>query len=255
VDENGAEQVFDGAKLFLAAGVLNTAEIMLRSLGQESLEIKDSQYFIFPLLQRKASPDVLHERLHTLAQAFLEIDDTAISPYGVHLQVYGYNDILSATLDAKLGRLRRFFPAGMLLDRMLIVQGYLHSAHSGKIKVRLSNGVLTVTPTANAESREKIQLVLRKMTRLAPALQALPIGALLQITEPGRGFHAGGSFPMARGPKAGESDTLGRPKGMRRIHIVDASVFPSIPATTITLTVMANAYRIGQAAAREASGE
>jgi len=56
---------------------------------------------------------------------------------------------------------------------------------------------------------------------------------------------------MAAQPKPGESDLLGRPYGMRRIHAVDATVLPSIPATTITLTVMANAYRIGSAAMEE----
>jgi len=33
------------------------------------------------------------------------------------------------------------------------------------------------------------------------------------------------------------------------VHLLDASVFPSIPATTITLTVMANAHRIATQAA------
>jgi choline dehydrogenase-like flavoprotein len=42
---------------------------------------------------------------------------------------------------------------------------------------------------------------------------------------------------------------LGRPAGWRRIHLVDASVFPTIPATTITYTAMANAHRIAAAAA------
>jgi choline dehydrogenase-like flavoprotein len=45
-------------------------------------------------------------------------------------------------------------------------------------------------------------------------------------------------------PREMESDIYGRPAGLTRIHIVDASVFPSIPATTITLTAMANAHRI-----------
>jgi hypothetical protein len=31
---------------------------------------------------------------------------------------------------------------------------------------------------------------------------------------------------------------------LRRVHLVDASVLPSVPATTITLGVMANAHRI-----------
>lgn len=51
---------------------------------------------------------------------------------------------------------------------------------------------------------------------------------------------------MDKAPSAGRSDILGRPPGARRIHVVDASVLPSIPATTITFGVMANAHRIAQ---------
>jgi choline dehydrogenase-like flavoprotein len=43
-------------------------------------------------------------------------------------------------------------------------------------------------------------------------------------------------------------DVLGRPYGFANVHLVDASVFPSLPATTITLSVMANAHRIGSTA-------
>ena len=44
-----------------------------------------------------------------------------------------------------------------------------------------------------------------------------------------------------------ECDVLGRPQGLDRIHLVDSSTFPTIPSTTITFTVMANAHRIGSA--------
>ena len=43
-----------------------------------------------------------------------------------------------------------------------------------------------------------------------------------------------------------ETDTniWGNPKGWSRIHVVDSSVFPSIPGTTVGLLAMANARRI-----------
>ena len=50
---------------------------------------------------------------------------------------------------------------------------------------------------------------------------------------------------MRSNPGAFEADLLGRPSGFSNVHLVDASVFPSLPATTITLSVMANAHRIG----------
>ncbi len=54
---------------------------------------------------------------------------------------------------------------------------------------------------------------------------------------------------MALKPQGYQSDVLGRPCGFNRVHAVDSTIFPSIPATTITLSIMANAHRIGSAIA------
>ena len=56
---------------------------------------------------------------------------------------------------------------------------------------------------------------------------------------------------MAHQPGPGQTDRVGRPHGMARTHIVDSSVFPTIPTPTITLTVMASAYRISQEVAMQ----
>ena len=53
---------------------------------------------------------------------------------------------------------------------------------------------------------------------------------------------------MRKKPTKFECDVLGRPTGWERVHAVDATVLPSIAATTITLTVMANAHRIASEA-------
>ena len=82
----------------------------------------------------------------------------------------------------------------------------------------------------------------------------VPLLPMLKIAEPGRSFHTGGSFPMATQPRGFQTDLLGRLPGWKHTHAVDATVFPSIPATTITLSVMANAHRIGWEAAPEDAG-
>ncbi|MCB0324359.1 MAG: hypothetical protein KDD69_12335, partial [Bdellovibrionales bacterium] len=58
---------------------------------------------------------------------------------------------------------------------------------------------------------------------------------------------SGGSFPMALNPTIGQSDALGTPYGFRNLHVVDSTVLPSLPGTTVTLPVMANAHRIASA--------
>ena len=49
---------------------------------------------------------------------------------------------------------------------------------------------------------------------------------------------------MSTAPTGNETDALGRPVGLSRVHAVDASVLPSIPASTITYSAMVNAARI-----------
>ena len=89
-----------------------------------------------------------------------------------------------------------------------------------------------------------------KLCKHVRHLGAMPLPVMLKISEPGRGFHSGGSFPMRTEPRGFQTDLLGRLPGWKRIHAVDATVFPSIPATTITFSAMANAHRIGWEAAR-----
>jgi choline dehydrogenase-like flavoprotein len=59
---------------------------------------------------------------------------------------------------------------------------------------------------------------------------------------------------MKRSPAELETDTNGRLYGFKNVYLVDATTFPSIPSTTITLTAMANAYRIGQQTANTPAG-
>ena len=86
---------------------------------------------------------------------------------------------------------------------------------------------------------------MRKLMRNAARLGVAPLVPLLNIEAPGKSFHSGGTFPMRARPGPGECDTLGRPHGLKRVHAIDSPTFPSIPATTITLSIVANAYRIG----------
>jgi len=66
-----------------------------------------------------------------------------------------------------------------------------------------------------------------------------------RLSAPGTGYHCGGSFPH-RHKKVStfETDLLGRPFDWENIYVIDGSVLPSIPATTIAFTIMANALRI-----------
>ncbi len=244
-------------RVYLACGPLSTSRILMTSLElyDTPVVLLDSQYFLLPLLRYRETPAVAQEPLHTLAQLFVEIVDEAVSANTVHLQLYTYNDLYDATFRRLLGPaypwVRR--PVTQLVNRMLIVQGYLHSGASQHIHMTLQrsgDGTPDVLHLAAVAPREPLARALRRVTRRLWAyrnmFRAVPVTPMLAVTPAGRGFHTGGSFPMTDHPSALlQSDPFGRPAGFQRVHCVDATVFPSIPATTITFTVMANAHRIG----------
>lgn len=62
---------------------------------------------------------------------------------------------------------------------------------------------------------------------------------------PGAEVHVGASLPMG-----GETDELGQLTALPGLHVVDGAVLPAIPAESHTMTIMANADRIGTALAQ-----
>lgn len=243
---------FEADRVYLAAGIVPTTQILLRSQDayDRPLRACDSQYFIFPLLMARRVRDIRSEDVYTLSQLFIELNSARISRRPVHLQIYTYNDIITQTVRKALGPFKGL--AGPLEERILIAQGYLHSDESPELEMTLKRSgekdYLQLHATPHPEMRRVVKRVLKEFLRRAMPLGAVPLAPMLQLMLPGQGFHSGGTFPMRTAPGEFETDLLGRPHGWSRVHAVDATVFPSVPATTITFPVMANAHRIGSAA-------
>lgn len=248
----GLEQM-STERLFVGAGVLPTTRLVLRSLDAvgEPVELRDSQYYTFPLLRGRGFRVGVESQGNTLAQAFVELNDVVDPRRSAHLQVYGYSDLMLREASSML----RLPPAAVervarsALSRLLFCQGYLHSDRSRSIRAELlgsePEAPLRLVPLGSPEDvRRDVDAVVSRLRGSARALRAIPLRRLLRVWEPGRGVHVGGSFPMSAQPSGLQADLLGRPAGLRRVHLVDSSVFPSVPPTTITYTVMANAQRI-----------
>ena len=91
-----------------------------------------------------------------------------------------------------------------------------------------------------------LRTVIRRLLRAAPSLDLWPVLPKLAVSPAGKSYHYGGSFPHADGEQRAvlETDRQGRLRAWDNVHLVDASVFPTVAATTFTLTIMANAHRI-----------
>jgi choline dehydrogenase-like flavoprotein len=245
----------------LAAGVVSSTRVLLSSLEAYDRPVRmlHSEHFQFPLMRVRGTSGVTEEDLHTLCQVYLDLQDARVSPKTVHLQIYTYNDLFAQVVDGMLGAFSRLLsaPADMVLGRLLLVQAYLHSDISSHILARLAPGVdgaLTLEGVPNPEADRSVKRVIGKLDDQWRALGARTVPGMVAISRPGSGNHSGGSFPMRERPGPFESAVSGRPVGFERVYVADSTVLPSIPATTVTLTVMANAHRIGQTVAANATG-
>ena len=256
---DGATREHRGDRLFVAAGVLPSTLLVLDSLdlAAQPVVIRDSAHFFLPMLHGwRSAVDPASAPRHTLAQLFVEIVDRAIAPTTVHAQIYTHNDLFARDIRARFGSIAGLAePLVAALSRRLVVaQSFLHSALSPHIEatlVRAGGGArLAFRRIDNPDTAAVVARVRNRLARVALAAGMLPLVPLLRAGTLGSSCHCGGSFPMRAHPGPLETDVLGRLPGLARVHIVDSTVFPTIPATTIAFSVMANAHRIATESTR-----
>lgn len=242
-------------RVFVACGSISSTRLMLDSMGrgQTTCRLGDSQYFMVPMLTSRAAPISTATQGNTLAQIFVELNHERISKHTIHMQLYGYNDLMLSALTKQFpfaaDKLERALRP--LLGRLVAIQGYLHSAESPGITLHRKADRMSVVGDGETIGAVSVKRLIRHLTANRHLLGMMPIARLAQIGRPGKSNHLGSSLPMRHAPTRMETDTLGRLSGWDRVHIVDASILPSIPATTVTISVMANAHRIATAVSRQ----
>lgn len=232
------EAVFDG--VFLAGGPIHTARLVLRSRGlyDHPLTLRESQKFAVPALRARGFRGGAEPSLSSI---FLEMKVPALSEHWVHAQLVAMNPMIAASIGM---RSRLWHP---VLRRAWVAWCGLHSDHSSQLELTLRAGdILELGLKPSARAHASAGVAAKRMAKLGRRFGTYFVPRAMRLASPGSGTHCGSSLPMRGNPRAlSESDALGRPFGWRNIHVVDSSVLPSIPATTLGFTVMANAHRIG----------
>ncbi len=123
-----------------------------------------------------------------------------------------------------------------------------HYSRSSALLVRDDRGLarLVVRGGVSEELPERLDALRRQLTRAFRKLGAFLIPGSFTSIGPGEDIRYAATLPMRDAPGPGEVDPAGELHGAPRLHVSDLSIFPSMPAKHHTLTMMANADRIGR---------
>ncbi|MCV7102986.1 NAD(P)-binding protein [Mycobacterium palustre] len=238
----GRAMRLDADRVFVAAGGLGSTRIALNSLSAppRHVDLQESVQFLVPFVSRRSTGDPRAQRDFTLNQfnLLVKYDDDAYTTSQVHC--YPYNPAIARALPDWMPRSWE----GAALGRITVGLGYLPSWRSPRMRVdmraRHENALPDVAVRVVSDERPAmLRSVMRRLAAIGPKLDLWPVLPMVRLSGPGKSYHFGSTFPHGRA-----SDLLGRIGQFRNIHFIDGAVLPSVPATTFTLTVMANAHRI-----------
>lgn len=254
-NREGTIRTDEHERVLVAAGPIQSSALALAALGvNEPAVLADCQAFTVPMLSPRAS--LRDGRQISLAHGIIELLDYQSRKSDVYFQMYPPGWEIRQAVASISSRLR--IPEILLhliQPRSLAAHGFLpsHQSHSLLLNVKVSpNGLIAKVDIGSRNNPVTTGLVKRASSRLRRLMAregVVVLTPMVHVELPGRGYHIGCSFPMSRTGEHLTSDLFGRPSGLQRIHIVDASVLPDLPPQSPTLTAMANATRIAAAIA------
>jgi ferredoxin len=251
----GRTQRFGADRVYVACGAVGTTRLVANSLGlfDVDLPMLESRQFILPLLSLRATEDPRNKRDFTLNQFNVIVAPDGGSVDISMLHFYTFNPAFIDGLPSVLHARSAEWLQVQLLRRLTVAFGYLPSWNSSRLRIHIGSQSnhpelpdLQISSEAPPPGqRQMLRAVLLRLTQSARMLDLYPLIPMVRLSAPGKSYHWGGSFPhTADGLITYSSDRLGRVGPWKRTHLVDASVFPTVPAMTFGLTVMANAHRI-----------
>jgi ferredoxin len=246
---------FEADRVYVACGAIGTTRLVANSLGlfDTDLPMLESRQFILPFLSLRATEDPRNERDFTLNQFNMIVAPDGGSIDISTLHFYTFNTAFIDGLPSVLRARSAEWLQVQLLRRLTVAFGYLPSWNSPRLRIHVGSQrdhldlpefhISSEAPPSGQS--QMLRAILLRITQSAQLLDLYPVIPMLRLSAVGKSYHWGGSFPhMTDRSTVFSSDSFGRVGSWERTHLVDASVFPTVPATTYGLTVMANAHRI-----------
>jgi len=243
--DNGCKELTT-KKIVLAAGTLATTRIVLKALNyRDSVPLLSSPTAAFSLwlprfLGAQRSPGF---GLGQLSYALSLHND--ITAFGSTFATTG----IPVSEFARYVPLRKRFSID-LLSRLLsscVVGNLFLPGHLTTASARLkADSSLNISGNYHDDVRPLMDQANKKLRTSYRRLGAILLPGSFTVGRPGSDIHYAGSLPMQNSPVIGETSELGEVAGLEGVYVVDGASLPLLSEKSHTLTIMANADRIGK---------
>ncbi len=252
IDAQGAEIVLESDHVFIAAGPINTYQLLVDSgFTPKSVTLSDSAMTIVPSINLRALFSK-KKRGRSLSAEFISF------PYGgkenALAQIYPPSLFVAPKVKFFANRLSAGKYVGVgLFKAISVIMIYQSSLDSKSVLINAESKGHSKRHELKFLPRGKNhKLKIPVSTRLQFLIKGLvPFMTLKKTTSPGSSIHYGSTFTTGMEDLEFKTDSLGRLTSRNHISIVDSSVLSRIPAGPITLSIMMNAYMIGKSFKRQ----
>ncbi len=235
----GSEETLRGATVILACGAPETTRIVLRSTGKKDAVLKNSDLVTLALISLRRAR--VEEKYHALSQLTLTVNRRSLSKKAIVIHLFGQNPAITSAALSVVPRMLHGI-AKKVLARVYVGMCFLHSEDSGEIAVREESNGATFTGQRHGNRMVYLKLLICLAARVWKTA-LLPIPCVGGVAQAGSSVHYGASL------RTGSNGVL---ETHRRVFVADAAALPEIPAGSYTLSIMAQAYRVGGAAGKTA---
>lgn len=250
----GSARAFSAQRVLLAAGTLASTALVLRALkfeGSVRMLSCPTAAFLLWAPRLLGAPRTRGFGLGQLSYV-LEVGEG----------VCGFGSTFSTT-GIPMAEFVRHLPLRKPVG-VDVLRNLLSSCLAGNIFLPGSLSAVSVGLDANGVMRidggyaeavpELMALAERKLRKAYRKLGFMMLPTSFTIGRPGGDIHYAGTLPMRLEPLVGESGVLGEVAGLSGVHVVDGAALPDLSEKSHTLTIMANADRIGRQLARRMFG-
>ena len=249
-DHEGKKISFTFDRVFIAAGALNSTRLVLKTkqLYEAKVKLQTTLSVVHPFFRLKNIP-LDWPIANTEPGLFLLYKEEKLSNNWIHTQLSTPNELVLQKLRYRPGKDFLNRSKEILLGRLVIAHTNIHSDFSNGYMLSLKKGhtgndILYSEQEFLKIPSKALKLVSKRLSFLGRKMGYYKLPYSQNSINSGS-YHTGGTLPMKKFPKEEtETNLVGNPKGLEKIHIIDSSIFPSLPATTIGMLTMANAYRI-----------